>query len=104
MVCNCDWLAHNPSHPRYQPLIVELDACITLYREMQQAKQIITRKDLAINGNDIMDIGIPQGKQVGLVLENCLQMVISEQMPNDNRKLRAYVRLLKDTLELGKER
>lgn len=104
MVCKCDWLAHNPNHPRYQPLIVELVACITIYRDMQQAKEIITRKDLAINGYDVMEIGIPQGRQVGLVLENCLQMVISEQMPNDYRKLRAYVRLLKDTLELGKER
>ncbi len=47
-------------------------------------KSALSLKDLAVNGMDLMNIGIPPGKQIGIILEELLSMVVDN--PGDNVK------------------
>jgi hypothetical protein len=44
----------------------------------------VTLKDLAIDGNDLMELGLEPGPGVGRILEDCLEAVIED--PELNRK------------------
>lgn len=46
----------------------------------------LTVKDLAINGHDLMALGL-QGKAVGLMLNRLLELVLDEQLPNEKNAL-----------------
>lgn len=46
-----------------------------------------TLKDLAVNGNDLMAIGIPAGKCLGLVLHDLLETVLDDPAQNTREQL-----------------
>jgi len=46
----------------------------------------LTIKELAINGSDLLDIGIPKGEQIGKILNEMLDFVIEK--PENNTKER----------------
>ncbi len=46
-----------------------------LYVKIINEKQPLSVKDLEINGRDLMEMGIPQGKEIGRVLERLLERV-----------------------------
>ncbi|MGN1130712.1 MAG: polynucleotide adenylyltransferase, partial [Ruminococcus sp.] len=52
-------------------LIISNDECFNL-------------KKLAINGSDLLHLGITDGKTIGFILENLLDSVIDETIENDN--------------------
>ena len=58
--------------------IREEDTCLSL-------------KDLAVNGHDLMALGC-QGKEIGLLLNRLLELVIDEQLPNEKNALLKAVR------------
>lgn len=43
--------------------------------------------DLAINGRDLMALGVPQGKQVGVLLQQLFDAVLEERCPNEKDEL-----------------
>ena len=49
-----------------------------------------TVKHLAINGRDVMALGVPAGPEVGRLLNACLDAVIDEQIPNEREALLAF--------------
>ena len=49
-------------------------------------------KDLAITGNDIIQLGVKQGAELGEILKFILNDVIEENIPNDREYLLNYVR------------
>ena len=49
-------------------------------------------KDLEIKGNDIISLGVPEGKVVGDVLRYVLEAVINGELPNSKEKLMCAVR------------
>ena len=55
--------------------------------------EIITRnecfslKDLAVNGGDLIASGIPEGSEIGVILDKLLDMVINGQIENNKIKL-----------------
>ena len=51
--------------------------------------------DLAINGKDVIAIGIPQGKEVGDTLEMVRKFVVGGIFPNDRDKLLAQLKSMK---------
>ena len=51
-----------------------------------------SRKALAVNGRDIMALGVPQGRQVGEVLHKLLQCVLEGRLPNERQALLAYAK------------
>ena len=46
-----------------------------------------TLKQLAIDGNDIMALGVSAGPEVGLILQTCLDAVIDERVANEREAL-----------------
>ena len=47
------------------------------------ASQCFSMRDMAINGNDLIDIGIRQGPEIGRILKKLLDMIIEEEINND---------------------
>jgi tRNA nucleotidyltransferase (CCA-adding enzyme) len=52
-----------------------------------EAMHCFSLKDLEINGREIMALGVPEGKQVGFVLDELLGLVISGDIPNNKSSL-----------------
>lgn len=48
-------------------------------------------KDLAVNGHDMMTLGF-QGPSIGLMLQECLDAVLDERIPNEYSALISYVK------------
>ena len=55
-----------------------------LYEEIVRAKECVTLKDLAVNGRDLIELGITPGKTIGNILERMLMDVLDE--PEHNTK------------------
>ena len=49
--------------------------------------QCYSLKQLAINGDDLIELGVPQGKEVGALLEKLLDMVIEGNVNNNKNEL-----------------
>ncbi|QIB69210.1 HD domain-containing protein [Aminipila butyrica] len=56
--------------------------------------QCFCLKDLAVNGHDLMALGIPAGKKVGELLEKLLEQVLEEQLENTRETLLQAVKRL----------
>ncbi|MGP1594172.1 MAG: CCA tRNA nucleotidyltransferase [Treponema sp.] len=54
---------------------------------MLQQEQAFCIKDLQVNGHDLMQIGIPAGKQLGLVLQELLETVLDDPAQNTKEQL-----------------
>lgn len=54
--------------------LLDEDACLTL-------------RDLAVNGKDLMALGIPSGKELGQCLQSLLDAVLDEALPNEKSAL-----------------
>ena len=65
-------------------LLVELKDRIT--KELEK-KNALSLKDLAVNGKDLMEAGIPAGKKLGLILNHLLDCVIEDPEMNTREKL-----------------
>lgn len=61
-----------------------------IFNQILEQNQCFSLKDLAVNGKDLMYIGIPQGSQIGIILNELMNMVIDETLPNDKDKLLQY--------------
>ncbi|MBQ2203845.1 MAG: tRNA nucleotidyltransferase, partial [Oscillospiraceae bacterium] len=49
-------------------------------------------KDLAVNGRDLIALGIPEGPAVGRTLNALLEAVLGEEVPNERDALLALAR------------
>jgi tRNA nucleotidyltransferase (CCA-adding enzyme) len=54
----------------------------SLYAEVKEKSQGLYIKDLAIDGKDLMSMGVSQGKQIGDILNQLLEQVIDEPEKN----------------------
>lgn len=55
--------------------------------EMEQEELCLTIRDLAINGNDLLELGYPEGKALGQCLRRLLTLVMEEQLENQRTAL-----------------
>jgi tRNA nucleotidyltransferase (CCA-adding enzyme) len=67
------------------------DRVLPLVDAIIEQRQCYSLKDLAVNGRDLIDAGIPEGAQVGVLLNRLLDMVINEVAVNDKAALLAVV-------------
>ena len=84
---------------RYQYLLKYIDALeYSTYRELlrniEEQKQCYKLKDLAINGNDLLALGL-SNKEIGILLQQLLDLVIEEQLDNNKETLLNFVKKLK---------
>jgi len=62
------------------------DSEIVLSGILEQ-QQCFSLKDLAVNGHDLMQVGVPEGKDIGIELNRLMNMVIDGDIENDKNKL-----------------
>jgi tRNA nucleotidyltransferase (CCA-adding enzyme) len=58
-----------------------------LLDDILQENECFTLKDLAINGKDLIEQGIPQGRLIGEILETLLIMIIDGEIKNEKENL-----------------
>ena len=69
------------------------DACDLLIefqdriKEIEAKNQALSLKDLSVNGKDLIEIGIPAGKQLGAILNQLFEAVLEDPEMNDREKL-----------------
>ncbi len=68
-----------------------VEALQSLYETELQNSSAFTLKQLAVNGHDLMTIGITEGKQIGKVLQTLLDGVIDGDLPNERDALLSHV-------------
>jgi tRNA nucleotidyltransferase (CCA-adding enzyme) len=68
----------------------DFESVINLKKEIQrvlEAKEPLSVKDLAVNGHDLMSVGIQPGKRIGEILNNLLEIVLNDPEMNNKEKL-----------------
>ncbi|MBR5127790.1 MAG: CCA tRNA nucleotidyltransferase [Roseburia sp.] len=70
-----------------QEKIEKLKRYHELYDEIIEKQQCLSIKDLAINGADLIALGMKPGKELGEVLKKLLDMVLEEPQLNTKEKL-----------------
>lgn len=65
----------------------KMDNIEYILEEVLQDDECFSLKDLAVNGKDLITIGYKPGKEIGEVLNNLLDLVISGEYKNEKEKL-----------------
>jgi tRNA nucleotidyltransferase (CCA-adding enzyme) len=73
--------------PEYKLSLADEEKYISLLEEIQAEGECISLKSLDVNGDDLIEMGIPQGKVMGDILKALLSLVISEELPNEKEVL-----------------
>ena len=76
------------SEPRLE-LSYELECVLD---EVIASNDAFSLKQLAINGNDVLKLGVPAGPRIGELLDLALDAVIEEKLPNEHEALIAFLR------------
>ena len=84
-VKEADIKAQNPLYSAER--IDKIERIRKCLKEVLASEQCFKLKDLAINGNDLMEIGIPKGREVGNTLNWLLDMVINGEVENKKDEL-----------------
>ena len=71
--------------------IASFEEVAQMINEILQEESCFTLKDLAVNGHDMMTLGF-QGPTIGRVLQECLDAVLDEQIPNEHEALMAFAK------------
>lgn len=74
--------------------LYECDAALQVLDAVIAENQCFSLKDLAVNGHDLMGVGIPHGKHIGTILNYLLGRVVDEEIENDKVALLGEARLL----------
>lgn len=61
--------------------------------EAEREENCFSLKSLKVNGRDLIDAGVPEGKEVGKALEFLLEAVIDGRCENEREKLLRYIKL-----------
>jgi len=64
-----------------------LDKVLKALDKVLEEQQCFSLKDLAVNGRDLIDAGIPEGAEVGKCLNRLLKLVIEESADNNKEDL-----------------
>lgn len=58
-----------------------------IYEDICRRKECLSLKDLAVTGSDLIAIGIPAGRQIGVILNELLDIVLEEPARNTREEL-----------------
>lgn len=83
-----DILAHAPEYRDQTACIDEIEATLD---DMLAKGDAFAIRHLAIDGNDVMALGVTKGPEVGRVLQAALDAVVDEAVENERRALIEYV-------------
>lgn len=71
-----------------------IDQFEALYDRIMEKQVCVQKKDLALNGKDLLELGVPQGKKVGEILDLLFAQVIEEPAKNTREELLAEAKRL----------
>lgn len=72
-----------------------IEEVIKIYNRLQNNNNIVTTvKDLSINGNDIILLGVEKGKNVGKILNKLLNLVLDNKLKNNRKELLKTAKIL----------
>lgn len=83
-VQRCDRLAHAKAYSTPAPVLFEIPRVM---REIRAADECLSLRTLQINGEDLISLGVPKGRQIGALLQLLLDDVIDDVLPNDHTAL-----------------
>lgn len=75
----------------------KLNHLLDRVKEIESQKQLLSLKDLAINGTDLMNAGIPAGKKIGLILSELFQCVLDDPEMNQKETLLEVAKRLSES-------
>lgn len=81
----------------------KVDNIECILEEVLQKDECFSLKDLAVNGNDLIEIGYKPGKEIGNTLNCLLQLVIEGAYPNEKSELLKYIKTTKEWMKLGEK-
>ena len=70
----------NPDYRSIEQLVERVN-------EVLEKGKALAIKNLAVNGNDLMEIGIPGGKMIGIILKQLLETVLDDPKQNTKERL-----------------
>lgn len=70
----------------------EIERAENNIREILQEKPPVSLKDLAINGKDLFELGYKEGKEMGLVLKELLNLVLEKPALNQKKILLTWIK------------
>lgn len=83
-VKRADRLAHAPLYSTPSPTLEQIPRLVA---EIRAADACLSLASLAVKGDDLMAIGVPKGRRIGLLLGALLDDVIEERLPNEREAL-----------------
>ena len=84
-----DILAHSPKGRQRMEL---LDKIIAIRKELLLKDVPLGIKDLAINGNDLIALGVEPGPRMGDILNTLLEKVVAGEIKNNCEELVTFTR------------
>lgn len=85
-----DILSQNLAYAKTR--IIGLIKVEEMLEEIISKHECFSLKDLAVNGMDLINMGIPKGKTIGIILDILLDVVIEGNVKNDKVQLLEYVK------------
>ena len=67
--------------------LLKLDAVSQMIDGIIEEQRLFSLKDLAVNGKDLIEVGVPQGTIIGGILNRLKDMVVNGVVDNDKAKL-----------------
>ena len=65
----------------------KLSHMLEIERDILKKGECISLKQLAVNGKDLLAVGCPKGREIGLVLNELLEMVLERPEANEKEVL-----------------
>ncbi len=72
--------------------LADLQELENIYLGILDRSECVCIKELAVDGKDLLSVGVKQGKQIGEILSDLLEVVLEEPENNNKETLLAYVR------------
>ena len=83
-----DTAAHSPLG---LPRLDSVKQIVALYNEIREENPCMTIRQLAVTGDDLLELGFPEGPLIGRILKDVLEKVITENLSNDRDDIVQYV-------------
>lgn len=80
--------------PQWQGGVEKANAVESALNNILEDDEVFTLSQLAINGNDLLQLSIQPGPTIGSILARVLEAVIDEELPNNREVLLAYAEKL----------
>jgi tRNA nucleotidyltransferase (CCA-adding enzyme) len=91
-VKRADTMAKNPIF--WEVKLKDIEVVEDIFDSLIEKGACITRNQLAINGNDLIELGIPQGRLLGYILDTLLNMVLNEELENKKDDLLKWAKAI----------